>query len=238
MAWILDDFDRAMGKHGRRLRKIIKEVIQEAYRVNQQRHDTSIGDRPMNFGINVWTTICKLLRDRLAEEMPNAAVTNDDNVMQVEIDGKFLRFAKLGHSETDELDPSKFFRSANKRDMAVENENEWRLFSSVNSDGSVETGPAKSPARYLLVGHFGNFKKGLRKISVGAVRLAVKGDDPWIWKVDVWSVDQDQIVLPEVPVEQLRPSTPRKPPPHLHLVMKPLEENRETADGDGDGDAS
>src|SRR5579859_4889566 len=82
------------------LRSAIVQALQLAYDVNRERHDPSLGDTALTFGIHTWSSSTHYLQIEM-REVPGAACTVLNQSLEIALGRCRLRVLKLGNAETD-----------------------------------------------------------------------------------------------------------------------------------------
>ncbi len=131
-------------------------ALRRAYDVNRERHDPTVGDTPMTFGIHTWTSSIHYLQIELASVEGVTCIVSNQSA-EIRIGRCRLRVLKLGNSEAD---------------------NPWHSFPD-------HVGPASRMGRYeqlvldlgledvepldWVIGHYGSADEGLRAVRLQAV---------------------------------------------------------------------
>lgn len=138
------------------LHDAIMRALRLTYEVNQDRHDPSVGDTPMTFGLHTWTSSTFYLQRELAD-VAETTWTVANQSIEVKTGRCRLRIHKLGNSEDD---------------------NPWQSFPD-------HAGPAARMGRVVqltldlgleeiepldwVIGHYGSAEEGLRAVRLQAV---------------------------------------------------------------------
>lgn len=139
------------------LRAAILRALEQAYAVNLERHDPSVGDTALTFGIHTWQSGNHYLLLELAS-IAGVNWTIQNHSLELRVGRCRLRTHKLGHSEAD--DPWQSFPEHAGPAARMAGRYEQLEF-------PYEL-PGIEPLDWVI-GHYGNFEDGLRAVRLQAV---------------------------------------------------------------------
>jgi hypothetical protein len=138
------------------LRDSILKALLSAYEVNRERHDPSVGDTALTFGIHTWSSSTYYLQIEM-QEVAGTACTVVNQSLEISIGRCRLRVLKLGNSETD---------------------NPWHCFPDHagpasrmgrNEQLELKLGLEEIEPLDWVIGHYGTSEDGLRAVRLQAV---------------------------------------------------------------------
>jgi hypothetical protein len=192
------------------LQDAIMRALRASYDVNQERHDPSVGDTPLTFGIHTWTSSTHYLQI----EMPTVegALCNVLNQsLEIKLGRCRLRVLKLGNSEAD---------------------NPWECFPDHIGPASrmgrneqlvLELGVEDIEPLDWVIGHYGCAEEGLRAVRLQAVGSERSGDGRitrWSAVVPLYEAGDDPLTLTVLDGEQ----PDAVPIPEPDVALKPQAE--------------
>jgi hypothetical protein len=138
------------------LREAILRALRASYEVNQERHDPSVGDTALTFGIHTWTSSTFYLPREL-HEVAGTTCSVANQSLEIKVGRCRLRVLKLGASEMD---------------------NPWHCFpdhagpaSRMGRNEQLELSLGLEEIEPLdwVIGHYGSAEEGLRAVRLQAV---------------------------------------------------------------------
>jgi hypothetical protein len=138
------------------LHDAIMKALRVTYEVNQDRHDPTVGDTTMTFGLHTWTSSTFYLQREVAN-VEGATWTVVNQSLEIKLGRCRLRIHKLGSSEAD--DASQSFP-----DHAGPAARMGRFVQLALDLGMDEIEPLD-----WVIGHYGSAEEGLRAVRLQAV---------------------------------------------------------------------
>lgn len=192
---------------GLALRDAILRALRASYEVNQERHDPSVGDTALTFGIHTWTSSTYYLQ-REMKEVSGTSSTVANQSLEIKIGRCRLRVLKLGNSEID---------------------NPWHCFpdhagpaSRMGRNEQLELSLGLEEIEPLdwVIGHYGSAEEGLRAVrlqAVGAERSEDGRITKWSAVVPIYEMTADAVSLSVIAGDQ----ADSVPIPEPNVALKP-----------------
>jgi hypothetical protein len=200
------------------LRNAILRALRASYEVNQERHDPSVGDTALTFGIHTWTSSTYYLQ-REMQEVSGTTWTVANQSLEIKIGRCRLRVLKLGNSEVD---------------------NPWHCFpdhagpaSRMGRNEQLELSLGLEEIEPLdwVIGHYGSAEDGLRAIRLQAVGTERSEDGritKWSSVVPIYEMSAEAVSLSVITGDQ----ADSVPIPEPDVALKP-DSQQEEADRSG-----
>jgi hypothetical protein len=195
------------------LRDAILRALRASYDVNQERHDPSVGDTALTFGIHTWTSSTYYL-PREMQHLPGTSFAVANQSLEIKVGRCRLRVLKLGSSEID---------------------NPWHCFpdhagpaSRMGRNQQLEFSLGLEEIEPLdwVIGHYGSAEEGLRAVRLQAVGSERSEDGritKWSAVVPIYEVATDALSLRVIAGDQ----ADSVPIPEPDVALKPDSQQEE-----------
>lgn len=172
--------------HRSDIRTGIVRALLRAYEHNVSRHNPSLGDDPLTFGMHVWKSGNRFLREEL-QDLSGTSLTQVHQSLEAQVGRCRLRPHKLGDSETD--DPYRSFPQHVGPATRLGRMTQLRLdlfdleLSQLHlpqlHPSEMQLPEMQAPKEEYLdwvIGHYGSATSGLRAVRLQAVGAERAGD--------------------------------------------------------------
>jgi hypothetical protein len=162
--------------------RLVTEAISEAYRVNAERYQESVGDDSLTFGNNIWRNSYYFIREAV-RDFPGVQISQPKNSLVVRWRGVEFHTCKAGFRETDDV-RSVSFDGSRLRSEASSANDDARLFDPDEYPGVYTPMLDSSSGVYpvLVFAHCGNPRDGLCSVDIGAPSMEQQRDGSyWHW---------------------------------------------------------
>jgi hypothetical protein len=195
----------------------IVTALQHTYAMNAERHDPSLGDDGLTFGVGVWRNSWHGLEEAV-EPLPDVSSERPDGSLVLVIGATRIHSYKVGNTEELDIATVRFSGTATKSRIVRSNAEQLQLFDSATT---------LAPPANLVLAHAGNPFDGLCAVYVG---VPTEGDSgpSWHWVEELFRIPPSDIRRSE-PIAQ-GPTTPYSDMPvtDFDLTLKPEVDEQES----------